>query len=522
MGLNEDKKADKPLALSKPGTVGGYPYKYRGLDVAQRIIENAKSGKTLVYYDPDVDGLIAGLFITQVLTKLGISRKAHANSNRAHGFLLRDDEYQGWTVFNGDFLVPRSKVKGLVDNGTSILSLDHHELEDEGLIHEVGLNGSEGIVINNQYEWEDPDNHYQSGAGVTFEVLREIYPFMDTPTNRALVGMTLLTDIRNIHNERAAGYLWELYNHKYEGYIHYLINKAGTNAFQFGVPRATRNYIDFGFAPKINSILRFNEEDKAVKFILGGGYPEGKYQERQKEFVKELMELAEITEYSNLKVIHIDQEAVSPANRAFYSNFIGLLCSRFSGSGHSVIGYATDMSGKVVRTSFRGSLQDTEYRTLSQGIVDGRGHEIAFGVVGLNPTPETFEALNEACRKAEENTNYKQRYISVSNLNTFLANKGSLLADYNNYRMSSDRVHIQYTGEGAVVQRSGPKYTEYLIDGHAVMCFDKSLTIEEDYIVVSLNRKQVDFVLQERWNEKYAQQVRIGDIDLTDNWWRSL
>lgn len=518
-----NKKRPANLRLSAPPKiVRGTVPAYQGLEEAKEILERAKSGKTLIYFDPDADGMIAGYFFALVLTKLGVVYNTYINSHRRHGFLLEPEKVRGWTVVNGDFLVPRSIVQDMVSKDVNLLSIDHHECEPD-LISERSETGALGVVINNQYRDEDPRNHYQSGAGVTFEALRELYPWLDTSVNRALVGITLLTDVRNIQNEWAAGYLHELYNSKFSGYMQYLIEQTAPKTdFGFGVPKFDRNYVDFVFGPAVNSMLRYNEEGEAVKFILGGGYPKVDFRQAQRDFVAKMIDVAKVTTLEHLKVLEVRASDFTLGEQQYLSNFIGILCSRFSGDGYSAIGVSYDQEGNVDRASFRGNLQKSSYLEKLNTVLTGAGHSIAFGIIEIEPSEELWEKADALCAEAEEGTEYVQRYIEVDRLSQFAHSDISKIAELNSYLMSANRIKIRYTGEDIETPRSGAKYTEFSIDGVKVMCFDKKLLPGCDYIMPILDRNRVLFYLDAPYVKKYAEKIDVSSVNVGDNWYKEL
>ena len=60
---------------------------YWGLDLVDMVIAGfSKEKPVLVYFDPDVDGLIAGYLAVRFFSKLGFPIRTHINSNREHGF----------------------------------------------------------------------------------------------------------------------------------------------------------------------------------------------------------------------------------------------------------------------------------------------------------------------------------------------------------------------------------------------------------------------------------------------------
>ena len=123
---------------------------------------------------------------------------------------------------------------------------------------------------------------------------------MDTVENRALVGLTLLSDVCDIENKNAKLYLDALYSHKYDGYIKYLIQGVSDeDNYKFGVPRFDRNFVDFKFSPVVNSNLRFNKGEEVVRFFLRQGELDKSCQQRQKTLVNEILSKADVVELSH-------------------------------------------------------------------------------------------------------------------------------------------------------------------------------------------------------------------------------
>lgn len=526
LGKSNIKQEIELRTISRPEGIEP-PGKLRGIDVAERIMKNATSGKIMVYFDPDWDGLVAGLFICKVLAKHGKRFTWFVNSNRQHGFklsiadlqrLTRQKDVSGWTVMNGDFSVSREKVRELVSAGVSIMSLDHHEVDEKELIHEHELQlddgvygGAEGIVCNNQYWFEDQTNLYQSGAGVAFEVLREFEPWLDNLENRALVGITLLTDIRDIDSGRAMQYLHDLYHHPYEKYIKYLIDQTrGVYDYGFGVPSLGRNYVDFNLGPKLNSMFRFNHQDRAIEFILGQGYPSDvNYQKTQQDFVAKLKDEAKIMEFEHLVVLEIDAFPFSDQQQSYLSNFVGLLASRFVGDGKSCIAYCIDIDGNLERASFRGYVQTAPYRERLQEIFNGQGHSGAFGIPGLEITEGMWERANEICGDAEADTVVNEYYAEVHDLDAFLRSPNAILADANQYRKGPDKIYLKYTGAHIEDIRVVEKIQIRSINGHEVKSFNGTLNPKEDLILPILERGAVQFYLERKFNERVAKKLHL-------------
>lgn len=482
-------------------------HRFRGLGNAFSIISKFDRDKeVLVYFDPDIDGLISGYFVCKFLTEHGFKFTWYINKNREHGFKLPIRKLRDLNIIAVDFLITFKELRSIVDAGNNIISMDHHVNEDGDRRWVCEDKGTEGVIINNQYPFEEEDGRYLSGAGVVFECLRLFDKKFDTKENRALVGLTLLSDVRDIENINARGYLIDLYTHKYRGYIGYLLdNTMGEVDYGFGVPRLDRNYVDFMFSPLINACLRFNQEEMVVNFILGSGRIDKSYLQRQRELVPSLVERSIKVEYDGLYIVKLDYDSLIGDEVDIASNFIGLVASRSLDDSHSCICYMTDENKAVKRASFRGHINGVDYRVrLNEGKeIEGVGHDSAFGIVRIEPSDALFRRLAKKCVLADDEWNTHQKkedkkVIYVNNLSLFTGTKGYNIGLENIFCLSQNRVYVKYTGDNIMTKRSGMKYKEYSIDGVSVMCFDSTLDPKEDLILPVLEREVLNLYLNKK------------------------
>lgn len=476
---------------------------FQGCEYLTEFKERFKKKKEpiLVYFDPDVDGLVSGLLACRICYLWNIPFTWYINDRRGHGFLLETEKVKGMGLFCVDFKINSDKLKELVDNGCDVVSMDHHKNGDDFIEYDNGTN--RGMVINNQFSSEEEDGRYLSGAGVVFESAVSVFgDRIDTRENRSLVGLTLLTDVRDIENINARLYLQDLYNHPYKGYIKYLIDGTmGSRDYNFGVPRLDRNYVDYTFSPSINSCLRFNRQDDVVEFFLGSKPIDKGYHERQKVLVEKLIEVSRVIEFEALRVVVIDKRSfIGSPDEEFLSSFVGLTASRFlewGGKRKSVIAYL--VSGRVVeRASFRGIVNGLDYLSNLLGYLDGEGHGPAFGIHSLYPTEDLFQKCSDVCKKLEESDNTSVSFVTSSNMSMIVNTRAYSMGVENIYCLSQHRKYIKYTGKGIKKKREGDKYVEYLLDGVVVMCFDKDLKPDRDLILPIMERGVLVFYLDRR------------------------
>lgn len=459
----------------------------------------------IVYFDPDVDGVIAGLFVVEWLKKLGKKFKWYINTNREHGWTIPYNKASGRDIIAVDFIIESWRMVELTDIGCNVVSMDHHENGDKFIEVESDY-GTSGYVINNQYAFEDEDGRYLSGAGVVFESICCVDPEFNTLTNRALVGITLLSDIRDIENPLAKGYLHDLYNHKYKGYIKYLIDcTIGDIDYGFGVPRMDRNYVDFKFSPAINSCLRFNQEEMVVKFILGSGYIDLGYHKLQKELVETIKSNIKTYDFSNLRVCFFEKESIDRKYYDVLSNFVGLVASSYLDGVHSCICYMIDYrigaGGEklpfVRRASFRGNINGLNFLKDLSKTIDGVGHGSAFGIKNLIPSKKLFKTVNEICKAVEVDSNYTKDITTVMNLGMFTTRKGREYGEYNMYCLSQNRKYVKYKGKRIQSKRLSANYKEYEVDGIIVKCFNENTNFDNGLILPIIERGNLCMYLEE-------------------------
>lgn len=469
MGISKQKKC-----ITERGSVKNHVF--RGSKEAYELFKNM-GDEVIVHFDPDVDGVISGLLVCKFLVKNGKKFQWYINSHRSHDWGIDIEKVSGKDVIAVDFLISVEKIIELCDAGVNIISMDHHENRKEMIDYESDF-GTKGVVINNQYPFEEEDGRYLSGAGVVFETLVSWDSSFDTDENRQLVGITLLSDIRDIENPLAEGYLYKLYSAKYKGYLKYLIdNTLGDRDFGFGLPRMDRSYVDYKFSPAINAALRFNKQDEVVNFMLGRGLLDLRYRDWQKDLVAEIKKCISVVEFEHHRVCYFNESGFSEADKDVLSSFVGLTASSYLDGEKSVICYLIG-DNRIKRASFRGRINGLGYNENLLKLFECRGHGSAFGIIGMKPGRELFTKVDKICGDLEENSGYERKIIRVMNMSFFVSGKAFEIAEDNMYKLSQNQAKIKYVGHGIVVKRKSANYTEYELDGIPVLYFGPPM---EDY-----------------------------------------
>lgn len=488
--------------------------------VSEMFIKDAKDRPKLVYFDPDVDGLIAGRFACNYFDILGYDYKWYVNPNRAHGFKHDLESLRGYFIFAVDFAMTTEEIKRLAEYDISIVCIDHHDTEDEFIYVEGET--TRGVVINNQYPFEPDDNRYLSGAGVAYETLCKIDNRYLSEERQSLVGITLLSDARPIENEKAKAYLECTYNaNPSRGFMRYLLDNTVTTDYGFGVPRMDRNFIDYTFSPRINAMLRFNYQDEAVKFILGFGMTLEDMRLKQRQVIAEMKNHMVMLDLNSIKVLVIKEDDFGYLDEFIgedvnLSNFIGLLCSDVKGVGKSTFGFILEKDGTVKRASFRGQYDDVHYRTgFTELGINAQGHQGAFGVVNFTFTGDTWVQLDDKLTELNRGHQTTVKVITASSLSFVLNGKGKIvknngtdtlcqgvatrgydIAYENCYVRDMYRTYIKYTGKLFTRMFSHKGYAEYLINGLTVKCFDNDVNPTNGLILPLLEKGYVQLYLK--------------------------
>lgn len=475
---------------------------FRGVEFAKKYFEMLKKRgkKVLVYFDPDIDGLISGWFVCRYLDSIGLDYYWKLNKNREHGFKIPYGELKGLDIIAVDFQISATEVKEILKAGSSILNMDHHENGDKFISYSY-KNGKCGVVINNQYPFEEEDSRYLSGAGVVFEVLRQIDSSFDTVENRALVGITLLSDDRDIENINARGYLIDLFTHRYKGYIKFLIDSTKPERdYGMGVPRLDRNYVDYTLSPIINSCLRFNKTEMVMKFIVEGASIDKSYREKQQRLEREMVKSSIMTEYPSLRIVIVNESDFALSEYSdVLSNFIGLVANKFLDGVHSVIACLMNSQGQLKRASFRGRVNGLSYLSelLKTGLIRGAGHESAFGVFWVDLSNESCEKLSDVCGKLDGAKVEKRKIEYVNNMSVFTAVKGYNIGIENMFCLARHRTKIKYTGEKVQKRQYSDRYIEWDIDGVQVKCFNPDLDPQKNLILPMCERGYIYYYLED-------------------------
>lgn len=495
-------------------------HKQKYVEVAQKILERGiQRNKVVVYYDPDVDGIISGTLMLHFLRqKYNIEPAVAINTGRGHGLLdlqmlvnIHAPEEAlmpiplDYTIINVDSSIGEDVLETLVRKGYNIVSLDHHEVEynkvdsTKDYVLHTKTDVAEGIVLNNQYTFEPQEYKFQSGAGVVLTFINQLDPTYVTNEMRALVGITLLSDSRPIEGPIARQFLETLYTFKpTEGpLINHLTSTIGFNSFSIGKPTLDRVYIDFIFSPFINALMRFNKGYETIKWLDFQPLEFDKPREIQQEVVTTLMERMRTTELKSVVILTV---AMYDTDHFDASNFIGLVANKVLQQKGKTVVIAAFKRNNFYRGSVRGYYNSIDYNTAfnKMGMI-ARGHKGAFGLKTMNLDMTFWKHADEYITLIETKHTEQFEIINMFNL---AAKRNDLmtLAYENMFRRGPYKAYVNYTGfHVETVQTTSVKLLDFNVDGLRVKSFDTTLnprdkdvyiepTLEKGYLKLYLTR----------------------------------
>lgn len=544
----ESKDIDLPSFVPK-GCEAGY-------NILMRELKKGKDTNILVYYDPDIDGLMSGLIAQSYLEQLGVKSRYCINNNRTHGFRLLTDEFlksmKGGLIIAVDFSITKPEFDKILRAGVNIINIDHHEIDLDSFNTNLDYVYSKcgdayGVILNNQYLDEPDKFRFLSGAGMVYYFMKYVSNYtkkMLWSDYAAMTGISLLSDIRELESPEAfkfLNYAFSLHSH----FLQYLIEmiKCESSVIprfrSFGVPRISREFIDFEFSPIFNAMLRADLGDTCVKLLKGDEKTFVEmcrygqiftYRARQKQIIsaiaKKIDESKDLVgnytrDYSSLSVASISS-SFEPVEGYNITNYVGVACSQIKDDYMTGAVFVIDENtNKSIRGSVRGSMDGVDYLGIfRKNGVPCAGHHNAFGILSCDISKIDFEQINKDIEEAEmqfKNSNGDtRRVLEVNNLSIFVKNpQCKTISTLNEFSRDNHRIFIKYTGdkENIKVQKMSDKYTKIYIDGVCIHSFDASLNAEKDFILFGYENGKYDkAVLRQRFDYDHS----INAFELLD------
>ena len=232
----------------------------KGIEMLKSTISNSEAS-IMVVVDSDLDGYTSGAIILNLLKLIQRGQEINfvLHPNKEHGIVLEDipDDVDLLIVPDAGSSQKVEHLK-LLENGTKIIVLDHHEMVNDMNYGEY----QDNIVIINSQE-EDYPNHALSGAGVTLKFAQaycERYgvPFPNKLYALAACGIIAdVMDIGDLENKQIVTTgLKYLREHLF---LYQLIQDTHYNNED---PEPTIKDIGWVIGPNINAIIRLGTQEQ--------------------------------------------------------------------------------------------------------------------------------------------------------------------------------------------------------------------------------------------------------------------
>lgn len=454
-------------------------YRYRPSGTVEAFALICRANKILLHYDPDVDGLFSGELMQILLKFIHKDFECVVNDNRFHGIHRNRLDYieQGGfdLVLCVDFTPEPQIIEHLTTKGIGVVSIDHHAPYD------IPQFGNLYALVNNQYMSENTINSVKtlSGAGVVYYFIAECLTLLskqtgvkwfENPDYIVPVGISLLSDSRDIENELCRYFLYRTYNEYQDTLFSDLVLDLKTGDFAFGTPKIDRNFVDFEFSPTINALFRFNMGTEVIDAFNTGIFTAKlkEYRNKQKKLIKIANEHIRVTQLSNMVVCELlKEDLIDKIDFEFnLENFVGLVASRVKDYYQKTALVYCRSTQQGYRGSVRGLNTKFNYLEIFQKYFSAHGHTMAFGA--YFDTLGDIDKLNEDLKHLEP-TFVPYEHMEIYNLKTFVSHPSEsiarLVAEVNMYLKSDKQILLSYNGTGLTEKAKYGEMTEYLVDG---------------------------------------------------------
>lgn len=395
-----------------------------------------------LHTDVDVDGIGSTYIVNQFLKTQGIDKPLLIiNKDKVHGIQQKHADYFNKTNIGVDLLIITDSSTNEIDTikqfNCDVLVIDHHDVLQWELSGNTNDNKHEFVIVNNTIDnsnfeqdklWlkaknseafnniDDYKGDSRMSCGlVIYELLRVYCECFSNPAileNLMLyqwVGVTLLTDAIQLLTPRNQWYM-DMTVHNQDEEIVLRTIQHNVNKYKATLDKT---YINYSFAPIINKAIRAGESAKALDIIINK--PDNIlelniYRELQEDAVNKVV----YTNYKTIKSLrkpYIDSgwtveaadqdlklkgyaldlipkkyntdyilEDISEAG--VHPNYSGVIAGRLCGSNNKNTACFIRLDNDMVKGSFRGRNQETNYRKYFEDYREGlyaQGHETAFG-----------------------------------------------------------------------------------------------------------------------------------------------
>lgn len=438
--------------------------------------------KICVFYDVDVDGLVAGFIMREFVSSIGGNVSAYINSTKIHGIHTDLIEYCksnsiGLLIAVDSSSNSSEEISQLNSNNTSVIVLDHHIIESY-----TDTRPRDNFVIANclmQEEDEDRDFTKVSGACVCYyfaQYCNKILGRTPTYTYLDLASITILSDFCSLENSVNRSLVYNLLNS----------TKLSTKITDFIYEEKgllTQSDLTFGMFPAYNAVIRTGHCIDAVKMINAPNNTASKlyskfYKDcinKQHEIINQLLAEVEVLQLPSFCLLNISDIDLGQYNNV-KSGFCGLLASRILHRYNKavfVLYYKSDEG--LLKGSFRGSGLLNYKDIVAKSGITALGHKNAFGVI-LEPTQ--LQSSAEILTKTLPLYHMSEYDIVLQARKAIFKSKElQQYAEFNELAGSGlEKIKIKIESQNKIVeQKLTDRFSIINVDGLEIQCYSPEL-----------------------------------------------
>lgn len=469
-------------------------------DIAIEMIKYHLDTKSniVIHTDVDVDGLGSCYIARSALIALGANGRIATmiNKEKEHGIKQKHVDFLN--QYNIDLVIildsSTNEIEYIKQLNCDVIVVDHHEVLTDSLCGNTS-NGKY-IIVNNMIsntkkksyhnivlpEYEADSN--MSCGVVIYELFRlynNIYGNIKDYESRQLeqwAGVTLITDVISLDNSRNQYYIDKTVNTlNIEPSLNTM--KLALNKYQ---KYLDKSFIGFSLAPALNRAIRAGKSSEALDIVLHRPQDIKElmvYKEYQNDIVKSAIHGAE--EYETFVIKDITNTSIS-------KNYCGLIATKLCNEKNKNAAVFI-MNNEIAEGSFRGRLNDIDYRQYFQDKIPGiyaQGHKAAFGFkVGLEELKMLMSKLNELELEGVKKIYFSigdvpQKYKGIYHIDSFeeFRQSGALwkLGMANSKLATTEAINIIALYNWQQPYKKEPKYMMYDIYGFKCMAFEPLVT----------------------------------------------
>lgn len=265
-----DRGIENPIDWLNPKEEYEYsPLRLENMAKAVNILHNElknSEGSILVVVDSDLDGYTSGALVYSLLKKIAINQDVNyvLHPGKEHGIDLKDIPEDVTLVIVPDAgSSQQAEHLHLLENGTKIIVLDHHEINNN---MDYGEYINDIAIVNSQINYPNPA---LSGAGVALKFVQayeQTYGIKMSKRDYALAACGIIADVMDISQLENKRIITEGIKYISEHpFLMALIKKAHYNMEN---PEPTIKDVGWVIGPNINSIIRLGTQSQKHMIFL--------------------------------------------------------------------------------------------------------------------------------------------------------------------------------------------------------------------------------------------------------------